>query len=285
VKSSLFALAACCPFIVSATATADETDAAMRAQWRQVFDGVAADYQLAREPEHRPLALVQQPTYTWARSGPHGGSYGSVYVWTDRGNAEAVACFWRYPGTGGTLSVVHELHSLSPVVLNSTGKESDSWKPKAGLKRHPLADAPLPAASTTGRMQQMRALCRDFSARSVSSGGERTELRLLPQPLYRYESTHPGLVDGALFAFVCSIGTDPELFLVLEALDDPDGARWHYALARFSHMNLFVNYKDKEVWQAIRDQDNTMAHNADHTYWVFHRPPPDHLKLDASNRE
>src|SRR5205823_3933070 len=140
---------------------ADEIDAETRAQWRHVFDGVAADYQLARASENRDLALVGQPTYTWARSGPHGGTYGAVYVWTDRGNADAVACFWRNPGTDGTLSIVHELHSLSPVVLSSSGKDSDSWKPKAGVKRHPLADAPVPAASATARMQQMRTLCRD----------------------------------------------------------------------------------------------------------------------------
>jgi hypothetical protein len=268
----VFVLATLYLFHADFAATADETDAAMRAQWRQIFDGVAADYRLVPESESQGLTLLDRPTYTWARSGPHGGTYGAVYVWTRRGNAEAVACFWRNPGTDGTLSVVHELHSLSPVALRSLGKDSDSWKPKAGLKRHLLADAPVPAASASGRMQQMRALCRDFSARSVSARQERTELRLLPQPLYRYESTNPDVVDGALFAFVCSIGTDPEVFLLLEAINTDDGPRWHYAPARFSHMDLFVSFKDREVWQALRDQDNTLSHNADHTYWVFHQP-------------
>jgi len=152
---------------------------------------------------------------------------------------------------------------------------------KGGLETAAAFRCPVPAASATGRMQQMRTLCREFSARSVSSRGERTELRLLPQPLYRYESTNPDIVDGGLFAFVCSIGTDPEVFLVLEAINTADGPRWHYALARFSHMDLFVNFKDREVWQAIRDQDNTLSHNTDHTYWVFHQPF-DRMKLDAS---
>ncbi len=256
-----------------------EAAAAIRAKWRHVFDGVAADYKLACPSEKQDLQLLDRATYTWARSGPHGGTYGCVYVWTNRGNAEAVACFWRDPHTNGRVSVVHELHSLSPVVLQSTGKESDSWKPKAGLKRHPLAEAPPPAVTAAGRMQQMRTFCRDFSANSVGSAGDRTQLRLLPQPLYRYESTRPDIVDGALFAFVCSVGTDPEAFLQLEAIDTAEGPRWHFTVARFSHMNLFVNYREREVWQAIRDQDNTLAHNADHTYWVFHRP------LDAKQLE
>jgi hypothetical protein len=283
-RITIFLLAMFCLYGVESVSRADEVDAEMRAQWRHIFDGVAADYKLAGGSELRSFLLVDRPAYTWARSGPYGGTYGAVYVWTERGNAEAVACFWRNPGTDGTLSIVHELHSLSPVVLNSAGKDSDSWKPKAGLKRHPLADAPVPMASATGRMQQMRTLCRDFTAKSVSSRGDRTELRHLPQPLYRYESTNPDIVDGALFAFVCSIGTDPEVFLLLEAINGANGPRWHYALARFSHMNLFVNFKDREVWQALRDQDNPISHNADHTYWVFHQPF-DRMKLDALNRE
>lgn len=253
-------------------ANAEEADAAQRAQWRQVFERVADGYQLAREPEDAALKRVSQPAYLWARSGPHGGTYGAVYVWTHRGNADALACFWRNPGTSGKASVVHELHSLSPAVLTSTGKDSGSWKPKAGLKRQPLTEAPVPAASASARMQQMRSLCRDFSSHSLSTGGDRTELRLLPQPLYRYDSTNPDVIDGALFAFVCSIGTDPEVFLLLEANKTADGPAWQYALARFSHMDLFVQFKDKQVWQALRDKENTLTHNADHTYWVFHTP-------------
>jgi len=267
-------LAFAVPFLIGLqlALAADDDDEATRAEWRSVFDGIAADYRLHGEAQNESLTLFDSATYTWARSGPHGGTYGSVYVWTNHGNAEAVACFWRNPGTNGQVSVVHELHSLSPDVLNSTGKDSESWKPKAGVKRYPLVDAPSPASSPIGRLQQMRALCRDFSAHSMSVRGERTELRLLPQPLYRFNSTDPNVVDGALFAFVCSIGTDPEVFLQLEARDLGDGPRWHYTLARFSHMDLHVQYRGKEVWQALRDQENTMAHNADYTYWVFHQP-------------
>lgn len=273
-----FARICTCAFAVIGTlsvalkARAEETDADLRAQWRRAFDNAAAGYQLAREPGEDELTLREQPAYTWARSGAHGGSYGSIYVWTYRGNAEAVGCFWRYPGDDGKASLVNELHSLSPEILQSSGKGSDSWKPMAGLKRFVVADAPAPAKAASGRLQQMRALARDFTAKSVSAGDDRTELRLLPQPLYRYESTDPAVIDGALFAFVCSIGTDPEVFLLLEARDTREGPRWHYSAARFSHMDLFVSYKDQEVWQARRDKENTLSQNADRTYWVFGTP-------------
>jgi len=91
-------------------ASETDRDAALRAHWREVFDGIAADHKLVRQPDQRELALVDRATYTWARSGPDHGTYGGVYVWTDRGNVEAVACFWRYPRPNGTVAVVHELH-------------------------------------------------------------------------------------------------------------------------------------------------------------------------------
>lgn len=245
-----------------------------RAAWGRLFNRVAADYRLVRPADSgpAPLKLVDGATYTWTRSGPHDGNYGNVYVWTHQGNVEAVACFWRWVGADGRAAVVHELHSLSPTKLESLGDAARDWKPQGPVERRPLDGAPVPAASAVGRMSQMRALCRDFAARSEGAEGDRTELRLLPQPLYRYQSTNPDVLDGALFAFVCSVGTDPELFLQLEAIRTPEGPRWHYALARFSHMNLFVKYRDQPLWQAVRDAENPIAHNADHTYYVFHAP-------------
>lgn len=270
--NSAWLLAVMCLFAADPAQTSDEPSAAFRASWRTVFDGVAAEYKLQREDDKEPLQLVDRATYTWARSGPHKGTYGSVYVLTKQGNVESVACFWRNPGAAGRVSIVHELHSLSPVVLNTQWNQSDSWKPKEGVKRQRVPDAPVPAAMAAGRKQQMRMLSRDFAAHSVGSAGDRTELRLLPQPLYQYHSANPDVLDGGLFAFVCSVGTDPEIFLQLEALNTANGPQWHYTLARFSHMDLFVSYKDKELWQAIRDAENPISRNANHTYWVFHQP-------------
>jgi len=269
------------PFLLGAEPSSEELDALMRAKWRQFFHQVARDYSLVRQPDQRRLELVDKPVYTWARSGPQGGTYGGVYVWTNQGNVESVACYWRNPNNAGNgLAVAHELHSLSPVVLSSEGKVSNSWKPKAGLKRQILNGSAKPEASAVQRMQQMRTLCRDFAAHSISSSDERTELRLLPQPLYRYQSTNPEIVDGALFAFVCSIGTDPEIFLQLEAINTDEGPRWHFTAARFSHLDLHLNYQGKEVWQALRDTENPISHNADQTYWLFHKPV-DQARIDA----
>jgi len=269
--------------IHSAWGFADEED---NAAWRQAFDRIAARYALARPAAktEETFQLVERATYTWSRSGPKGGTYGAVYVWTDRGNAAAVACLWRDPFTNNQLSVCHELHSLSPVAIESHGPEATTWKPKTGMKRILLPDAPVPAGTAVGRMSQMRALCRDFAAWSEGGAGDRTELRLLPQPLYRFQSTNPDVIDGGLFAFVCSVGTDPEVFLQLEAVETSDGPRWHAVLGRFSHMNLFVRFRDQELWRALRDQENPISHNAEQTYWVFH-VPFDRSELESPPRK
>jgi hypothetical protein len=98
----------------------------------------------------------------------------------------------------------------------------------------------------------MRELTRAFSASSEDLKEKHWELRLLPQPLYRYESTDPDVLDGAVFAFVTSAGTDPEVLLVVEARKAPGPAplAWHYAVARFSDLTLSVRHKGKEIYKA-----------------------------------
>jgi hypothetical protein len=61
-------------------------------------------------------------------------------------------------------------------------------------------------------------------------------MRLLPRPLYRYDvkpgPDSGGVIDGALFAYVTTKSTDPEIFLLLEANKSNTGApQWQYALA------------------------------------------------------
>ena len=100
----------------------------------------------------------------------------------------------------------------------------------------------------------------------------RWELRLLPQPLYRYKSTDPDVLDGAVFAFVTSAGTDPEALLVLEARKPADKDRpvWHYAVARFTDLNLWVRHKGKEVFTAPLIPYDLPRQDPKHRYRVFH---------------
>ena len=68
-------------------------------------------------------------------------------------------------------------------------------------------------------------IAREFSATTRDAQENRWELRLLSQPIYRYESTDPDVLDGALFAIVTSAGTDPEAILLIETRTPRGGAR------------------------------------------------------------
>ncbi|MCD0459638.1 hypothetical protein [Roseiconus lacunae] len=259
--------------VVSASCLADEADT--EAAWRRLFDSVSGEYRILREAEasdSSELQMAEGPLYVWGRPQQQGSTYGAVYVWTHKGTAEAVACIWRYVNAAGQRAIVHELHSLSSTKLRSVG-EFDTWQPRSGVRPQPVPGSAGQAGATAAiRLRQMRAIGRDFALHSISESGDRVELRLLPQPFYRSQSSDAKTLDGALFAFVCSVGTDPEAFLHLKAIQTDHGPQWHWTLARFSHHNLYANYKGRNVWSSERDADNPMSHNADRTYTMISHP-------------
>ncbi len=181
----------------------------------------------------------------------------------------------------------HELHSLSLAVLVVDREASEQWVPQAaGVELKPVEGAPAPADAAAQRLTQMRSLAREFTGRSLSDEGQAWELRLLPQPLYRYESTDPDVLDGALFTLVSSAGTDPEIILVLEARKAQSGRQWVFGAARFSDMNLWLKHKGQEVWSSIRSDENTFNHDAKHRFRFYQdRIIPEIGDGDSSRRE
>lgn len=119
------------------------------------------------------------------------------------------------------------------------------------------------------RLVQLRSIARRFTAHSVSLRGDRWDLRLLPQPAYRYQSDNAELIDGAVFIFASSAGTDPEVILLVEAAKTGGEAQWQYAAARFSDANLYVEYDGEQVWSSIRGGENTHDHNPSHTFRYY----------------
>jgi hypothetical protein len=100
----------------------------------------------------------------------------------------------------------------------------------------------------------MRRIAGDFVARlddtRGNDSGVNRQLRLLPQPVFRYPMAKEksSYADGALFAFV--EGTDPEAFLLLEAAESNGGLVWKFGLVRMNRDALRITYRDKEVWSA-----------------------------------
>jgi len=246
----------------------------------------AAQYTIYRDRSRREkLEFHKEPVYVWTNLVRNGGQNGAVFVWTFHGRPEVVASFHsnRADLKEGRRAVTHELHSLSPKLLAVDRVGPEQWEPRAGLALKPLPEAPPPAESLRQRLTQMRDLARGFSAHSNDRAGQTWELRLLTRPLYRYESTDPEVIDGALFAFVTSAGTDPEVIVVLEARKTDTGSQWQYSVCRFSDLDLFVEHKKIEVWKSIRGGDNDLNHDPQHVYrLIFDRTIDDFVAGESA---
>lgn len=171
---------------------------------------------------------------------------GALYVWTLKGRPEVIVSIHRGQRDKGP--VAHEFHSLSTQPFIAIRNEKEVWHPKeAGVVFQAFDEAVVPGKKAQIRLIQMRALARRFQAGGAGNSlGASTKLRLLPQPLYRYESTDDDILDGGVFAF--TVATDPELLLLIEARRSGDGYRWEWSFARMDMVGLNVMYKGRKVW-------------------------------------
>jgi hypothetical protein len=165
------------------------------------------------------------------------------------GRPEAVASIYRW--YGGKNEFHAEFKSLSTHALSTTRENKPIWATgESDIKFHEITHDSPPADKEGRRAQQMRDIARRFTADLVHPEKGRTALRLLPQPVYRYEKLPKELVDGALFAFVQ--GTDPEVFVLIEAEKSEGGVRWRYAASRMNMFELHLALDEKEVWKSER---------------------------------
>ena len=232
----------------------------------------ADSYAIYRDAaKQEKVMLRREPIYRWTNPTRVGGQEGDVFIWTFKGRPEVVASIFSHPTEDNKQRVMcHELHSLSEAVLIVDRQAANQWVPRApGVDLKPIEGAPVPAESAAQRLIQIRAMAREFSGRSLSDRNQKWDLRLLPRPLYRYESTDANVIDGAIFALVSSAGTDPEILLLIEARTTPGGPQWKFGAARFSDMSLWLDHKGKEVWTAIRGPEHDFNHDAKHRFRFY----------------
>lgn len=197
------------------------------------------------------LNLVEKPVMKWANDDDWSGD---VFVWTRNERPEVIGCLLSGPTENKMRLVFQEFHLLSPnPIAPSEMPGGFRWAAKEGLKRTALAGAPIAAETPAARLTQMRQLLRDFSAYMEASG--KWELRLLPQPLMRYQPKDGPVVDGALFTFVWTKGTDPELILLMECRQTKNGLSWSFAPVRFSNREIWLKHRDTEVWRGPVHQE------------------------------
>ncbi|MBW3596314.1 MAG: hypothetical protein KY475_03455 [Planctomycetes bacterium] len=214
----------------------------------EFMQDLAAEFSLhAAGGNEAPFRLHEAPVLRYSNPERERGSTdGATFLWLDGERpVAALSISIRKPDA----LAYCEATSFHPSPLICRRNDVVLWSPGKGSTASPLPEAPAPAASEPLRLTQMRQLARRFDARCFHPRTDASsQLRLLPQPLYRYADGKAGILDGAIFAFVVS--NDPELLLMLEAHRDGDGApaKWRFALARMSSHAETVQLDGREVW-------------------------------------
>jgi hypothetical protein len=203
---------------------------------------MASRYEVGGKERDTKLQLTAEPVLRWSNP-ERVTDDGCLFFFTDKGRPQVALTI--YPTNDGK-TWNHEFQSLAERELVAKKDRAVVWAPdKPGIEFKPIPEAPAPADSAARRLVQMRALADRFSA-TVEVKGDKTALRRLTAPVYRYEDQKHDLLDGAVFAFVQ--GTDPEVLLLLEARISRDTPQWQYALARQTMWVLEVKYADRQVW-------------------------------------
>lgn len=226
-----------------------QSESARAARAAEITKKAAEEYTITRGSEKQPLKLEPKSLLQW--SNPVVGSiHGGVYIWTDKGRPEVIVSIYKFSSPLHHLGV--EFHSLSTEPVTAEREGRPAWVVSApGIEFKPIPGAPKPADTPARRLLQMRALAKEFTATETTreeppKPSVKRDLRLLTQPIHRYSTTDSEVLDGALFTFV--LGTDTEIFLILEARRAPGGYEWQYALARMNSIVFQVTHRGREVW-------------------------------------
>ncbi|MDB5350354.1 MAG: hypothetical protein JWN86_1601 [Planctomycetota bacterium] len=199
-------------------------------------------------------ALIDEPIYKF-NDPARRFSDGSVWAFSKTGRPAALYTLSLEKTPSGVIQWVHEFTSLSETNVAVKNREylgGWEWAPEErGISMKPFSSVASPSDEVGKRSRQMRELARRFKAfelwePSGTARPERYELRLLPQPVYRYSDPANGLIDGAIFFMV--YGQNPEIALVIEARQEGKAApTWSYGMGRIAAAHLIVSLDEHNV--------------------------------------
>jgi hypothetical protein len=197
--------------------------------------------------EESAVKLVDEPVLRYSDN-TRENLESALWIWTAGGRPAAIAAIEHYPTPPRGPRWLYEIASLSTQRIAAERGEELKWTAKEpGLKLQALAGADAPADKPVRRLAQMKGLLRRFAAHEMTPNEGRIELRPLASPLHRYTDKESGVIDGAIFAF--ANGTNPEVFLVLEAGEVAGQPPvWRFALAQMTGAVVAVSLDDKEIW-------------------------------------
>ena len=216
---------------------------------RAFFDRVVEGYTIQNE-KGVEAKRSEQALLHWANP-VRQSNQGSLFVWTIAGRPIALGSIFSFDTSLGIM-YRHEMVSMAAQPLKANLNGRLVWQPTASNGEWKEVETRPPAKIASLRLVQLRAIARHFSGEKVEVEGEVVRLKLMPQPLYRYQAEEAGVIDGAIFGIVEA--TDPDIYLMIEAYKTKEGAaKWRYA-AFPSHFVALKLFRGKEVvWSSPLD--------------------------------
>lgn len=229
----------------------DEAVNESRKRWQSLYQKRAESLSVSfAESSHRAVLLHPHPLLTYSNPVRNVQGHGSLFLWTESERPVLIAAYWSAAESAqpGMRRLSREWHSLVSDKLDVRISPEETWtSTKPGIEWQSIDVADEPSKSRALRLTQLRGIMK--RARAEIETGE-SELRLMPQPIYRY-AEGAGLLDGAIFAFV--MGTDPELLAVLEARTGGKGrVNWFLGFVQFTNAAVRATFDDVEVYRAGR---------------------------------
>lgn len=208
------------------------------------------------------IGVVRRPLFSYADSVRRIAD-GGIWAWGESGRPAAMAKCWMNPT--GVQTCALTLTSEERVIAR--GPPGRDWRPDA-IQFPPTAlkGGPRPGEDEAARLRQLKQQSRRFTAHEFwDPDNSRFELRLLVQPVHRYQDDTRKILDGAVF--VLAFDNNPQILLLLEMLEAPreQEPRWQYLLARVSSAELYVLLDGQEVW-SVRRTPGIIGKPAD-VYW------------------
>ena len=193
-----------------------------------------------------PFEMIDRSLLRWTNP-IVGDVAGDCYLWTDRGRPAAFLSVYAFRLPVGNRRLTFQ--SLSPGGLSASLQGRVIWNPvDGGLRSLTDIELPAPATQPMVRRRQMQQLAGSFEAEIQDQSGAEAyrTLRLLPKPLHQYQSPAQQIAAGSLYAFVD--GTDPEVLLMIECVEDGRSSRLQAAAIRQNHRRLRLTQRGQPVW-------------------------------------
>lgn len=202
--------------------------------------------------EGEALTVNEMPVMNWTNPARN-NELGSIFVWSRDGVPFVIGTLFDYEvASTRTIRTKHAFHLLADEAVAAELEEQPVWSPRPPGIQWKSADG-VPSRDANRRLLQMRTLARRFNVRLTDDKGLAETLRLLPQPIHRYERAGAPHEEGAIFALVTA--TDPEALLLIESIASDAGLSWRYAFARFHFAVLTADLDGERVWTVDAEYD------------------------------